>query len=83
LKNSEQKTAKKSRLQGATCNRRSQQLNHSTRIIIMKNKINTTAHNGAKIRFIDFMQLPIAARKIHIEKYAPEMADWQKKAVLH
>ena len=49
----------------------------------MKNKINTTAHNGAKIRFIDFMELPVADRKAYIEKFSPGMADWQKRAVLH
>lgn len=43
----------------------------------------STVPQGAKIRFIDFMQLPIAERKAHIEKYSPNMAAWQKQAVLH
>lgn len=49
----------------------------------MKNNTSTAMSPGAKIRFIDFMQLSITARKAHIEKYSPDMSDSQKRAVLN
>jgi|GEM_PF-4907593 len=49
----------------------------------MLNNSSTTVSQAAKILFFDFMQLSIPERKAHIEKHSPNMADWQKRAVLH